>query len=389
MGRTRKNEWRVLGPYPRNDRPDSYVGTLVAPDGRRTSETFSGPGAKEDGERWAEATRRELGIGTERLVGVALDEYEKFRRDVKGNRSVEETSRRLAIFFTAPGLPVRKLDRPRCIEYFEAFAARRKQVKGPEGKLVDGDPISVDYQRNTLAEAKTFLRWCVGQGWLRSNPLESVQGRGKRRRGKVQLRIDEARLFEQKALQLAQEDDHGAIAGLLVLYCGLRASEVTHLRCRDLDDGGSILWVGEDEGGRKTERARRQVAVPLVLRGPLLRACGQRSGDAWLWGTLHWRNWPRAHIRTICEAVGVQVISAHGMRGTQSSLATSAGMAGELVSQQLGHEQVSTTERHYATREAQASGAQIRALNRLRGGDEIRDFVSGTHRPRRATRKSS
>ena len=40
--------------------------------------------------------------------------------------------------------------------------------------------VAVDTHRNTLAECKTFLGWCVRQTWLRANPLESVEGRGKR-----------------------------------------------------------------------------------------------------------------------------------------------------------------------------------------------------------------
>ncbi len=299
-----------------------------------------------------------------------------------------ETTRRLALFFPSHSLAVRQLDRVRCAKYYEDFAGRRRQVRGPDGKLVDGPAISVDYHRNTLAEAKTFLRWCVEQGWLRTNPLDGVQGRGKRQRGKTQLHTDEARLFEHEALQLVKDGDHGAIAALLVLYLGLRASEVTHLRCRDLDDGGSLLWVGEDAGGRKTERARRQLGVPLSLRGPLLRARGKRSGDSWLWGELHWRNWVRTHVRRICEAVGVKAISAHGMRGTHGSLAARAGLAGELVAQQLGHEQVSTTERHYSTPEAQEAGSQVRVLARLGGNTKSRVSGSRPHAPRRATRET-
>lgn len=387
MGRRAKREYRVLGPYPKRGRDDTFVGYVVHPSGRRESETFTGSTAKEDCQRWKEATERELGIGTDRLVGAALEDYEKHRREVRGNRAVTETTRRLELFFPNHALPVRQLDRVRGAKYYEDFAARRRKVRGPDGKLVDGPPISVDYHRNTLAEAKTFLRWCIEQGWLKTNPLEGVQGRGKRRTGKTQLHGDEARRFELEALRLADDGDHGAIAALLVLYCGLRASEITHLRCRDVDSGGSLLWVGEDEGGRKTERARRQLGVPLALRAPMLRARGRREGDAWLWGELHWRNWPRTHVRRICELVGVKVISAHGMRGTHGALAARTGLAGELVAQQLGHEQVSTTERHYSTPEAREAGSQVRVLSRLGGNTKSAISGSKVHAPRRATRK--
>lgn len=366
MGRKLKTEWRVLGPYRRKGKLNSYIGFVVAPSGDRQSETFCGASAEKDADDWATATRLGLGLGSDKRVSAAIEDYERYRLEVKGNRTVSETTRRLKLFFPAD-TPLKSLDRVRALAYYNVFSARVRP---------DKKPISVDYQRNTLAEAKTFLRWCVDQGWLRSNPLEGVKGRGKRRHGKPQLRIDEARKWEQEALRLAAKKDHGAIASLLTLYCGLRASEITHLRCRDLDDGGSLLWVGEDEDGRKTEKARRQLAVPLKLRPLLLAVRGKREGDDYLWGELHWRNWPRTHVRRICDVVGVPQISAHGMRGLHASLAAAAGLAGEAVSQQLGHERMSTTKRHYSTPEAQARGQQNRALTRLGGGNDTLDSVT-------------
>jgi hypothetical protein len=73
-----------------------------------------------------------------------------------------------------------------------------------------GKPLAEDSHRNILAEAKTFLKWCTGKGYLRGNPLEGVQGTGKRRHGKPQLRIDEARKWQAKAEMLADEGDRFA-----------------------------------------------------------------------------------------------------------------------------------------------------------------------------------
>jgi hypothetical protein len=52
-----------------------------------------------------------------------------------------------------------------------------------------------------LAEAKSFLGWCVGKRWLARNPLDEVVGVGKRRHRKAQLRINEARRWQAKALE--------------------------------------------------------------------------------------------------------------------------------------------------------------------------------------------
>jgi hypothetical protein len=67
-----------------------------------------------------------------------------------------------------------------------------------------GKAFSVDSHRNILAEAKTFLRWCLAKKkWLVRDPLEQVEGVGKRRHGKAQLRIGEARRWLVKAVELA------------------------------------------------------------------------------------------------------------------------------------------------------------------------------------------
>ena len=64
--------------------------------------------------------------------------------------------------------------------------------------------FSVDSHRNILAEARSFLRWCsTKRKWIARNPLEEVEGVGKRKHGKAQLRVDEARRWVATAVDLA------------------------------------------------------------------------------------------------------------------------------------------------------------------------------------------
>lgn len=84
---------------------------------------------------------------------------------------------------------------------------------------------------------RTFLAWCIERGWLRGeNPVADVKGVGKRRpRGKSlgktgnELRIREARAWYQHAIYLAHRGDQGAVAALVALLLGLRASEITRV----------------------------------------------------------------------------------------------------------------------------------------------------------------
>jgi len=159
-------------------------------------------------------------------------------------------------------------------------------------------PFSVDSQRNILAEAKTFLRWSAAKPrrWISRSPLEEVQGVGRRKHGKAQLRIDEARKWSKQAVKLAKSGDEGAVAALMSLLMGMRASEIVSRVVRDLDDDARLLWIPD----AKTDAGKRTLEVPHLLR-PCLRklAKGKRS-EAPLFGQ-HWRDWIRKQVKRICK----------------------------------------------------------------------------------------
>jgi len=128
-----------------------------------------------------------------------------------------------------------------------------------------------------LAEARTFLKWCtLKQGWTRFNALDGVEGIGRSKHGKPQLRIDEFRKFASKAMELAQAGDDGALAALMTGLVGLRAEEVTQRVVSDLDDEGRVLWIEK----AKTEKGNRRVEVPEMLRPLLLQQTERKKpGD--------------------------------------------------------------------------------------------------------------
>lgn len=86
---------------------------------------------------------------------------------------------------------------------------------------------------------------------------------GKRRHGKAQLSIDEARRW---ALEFADQGEAGAVAAMMALVMGMRPSEIVSRVVRDLDYDGRLLWIPET----KTEAGRRTLPVPEFL-GPYLR----------------------------------------------------------------------------------------------------------------------
>jgi integrase len=87
-------------------------------------------------------------------------------------------------------------------------------------------------------------------------------GRRKRKHGKPQLWSEEARRWV--ATGMAEWGESGAIAALVSLLMGMRASEITTRVARDLDDGGRLLWIPDS----KTEAGKGTLRVPEVYSAP-------------------------------------------------------------------------------------------------------------------------
>jgi integrase len=224
-----------------------------------------------------------------------------------------------------------------------------------------------DTHRNALATGKAFGKFCVKQRWLRSSPFEEVEGVGRRRRGKSQLGVDEARKLADTCLAAGPAPE--PIAVLATLLLAPRASEVIERDVRDLDDGGRLLWIRDS----KTAAGKRAVEIPELLQ-PLLVALSKDriAGAPLFWtanGTRPSRHWVRDQCKRFCKLAGVPETTAHGLRGTHSSLARRGGATAELVAAQLGHAGVGVTNAAYIQRRA-AKAADTSAVTAAIGKSE-------------------
>lgn len=338
MGRRKAGE-RVLGPH--RDGDGWRVVTVDGAGARRGLYYATIGEARRAIARLSEAV---AGLGT-RTVGEAIEAYQA-QQTCKPS-TAKDNAWRLRRFFGDETAPLRSLTPARCVALYEAIAAE----------------MAVDSHRNILNGAKTFLRWCVTRGWLASSPAEKLVGVGRRKRGKPQLRIDEARHWVSLAMAYAEAGEAGAVAALLTLYLNLRSSEIVGLRVRDIDDAGRLLWVADS----KTDAGRRTLEIPEPLRPFLVELARGQDGAALLFGP-HWRDWPRLWVQRICRESGVPKVSAHGMRGLHASLAVAAGLSPGVVASAMGHASSSVTLGHYATGESAGRGAQATALRVLQGG---------------------
>lgn len=335
----RRTTIRVYGPDKHGER---YRLTIYTTGGGKSYKSFE---TEADAEKYKREFLRQL--EGEVSLGELFDRYQAHLKQ-KGNKpvSITTTMFRLRRFFKDGAMLLSSLTPKKAGELYSGLSSQQ----------------ATDTHRNSLAEAKTFCRWLVKQKLLKVSPLEEVDGVGKRHHGKDQLRIDEARRWLAVALELAEQEEDGAVGAMVTLLLGLRCIEVVSRQVRDLDDGGQLLWVPES----KTEAGKRTQVVPEVLQPHLLRLAADKAPTALLFG-VHDRAWPRSWVKRICRLAKVPVVTAHGMRGLFATLGMAAHEVPRAVAASLGHASESTTLRSYAKPEALRSAQQKRALDTLTG----------------------
>jgi integrase len=314
---------RITGPY--EHRTGEYRCRLIMNGRREWAPTADNP---QRAKRLAQSLAQRYVARQPVTVKDALARYEHYMT-AKGNkpRSVTTTLYRLRSFFTESALSVLALTPRKCASYYEALTAKQK----------------ADTHRNALAEARTFCRWLIKQQLLKVNPIDDIEPLGRRKHGKPQLHIDEARRWLAAAETLAKKGEAGAVAAMVTLLMGLRASEIINREARDLDAGGTVLWIPTS----KTEAGRRRVEVPEILRPYLSALKRDKLPLAPLFG-VHWRDWPRRWVQKICRKARVPTVCAHSMRGLFATLGIQAGATPHLVAATLGHESPSVTLNSYA-----------------------------------------
>jgi integrase len=86
-----------------------------------------------------------------------------------------------------------------------------------------------------------------------------------------------------KAIEQADAGEAGAVAAMMALLLGMRATEIVSRVVRDLDDDGRLLWIPDS----KTDAGKRTLHVPELLRPYLARLAANQKAEARLFGQ-HW-----------------------------------------------------------------------------------------------------
>lgn len=288
MGRPKGGD-RVRGPY-REVTPggqERWRVQIIVVDlkGQETKQCSSFPTEEEalEFKRGAEEARRgavtlTIGQAKERFLAQSKSAGNK-------DRSVQALEHQLLAYFLGQEeLPLAALLRQERLENKPVTLAARLYQDLTTRSSRTTKPYAVATHRASLRAARRFLRWCVAEGWLPSNPLEEVQGKGAPNAGKDQLGLDEARAWTAKALELARSEDVAAVAALTVMLLGLRQSEATWRKVGDIDNRtgpGALVFRVRDA---KTKKGIRDSEIPAVLEPFIRRLLEGRRPDEFLFG---------------------------------------------------------------------------------------------------------
>lgn len=201
--------------------------------------------------------------------------------------------------------------------------------------------------RNQLSTVRTFLRWCVDEGLLRSDPTRTIRPpREPRRIPRTIARPAAARLVA------ALPDARARLIVLWMLHLGLRCGEVSRIQVGDIDRDARLLVV---RGKGQRERilpipAEAWHALLAYLEeapatsGPLVRRYDDHSRAL----VPHYIS---DMVRRFMRDAGVKVgprdgLSGHALRRTCATDLLDGGAHIRQVQEVLGHASIQQTAKY-------------------------------------------
>lgn len=351
-----KGGQRALGPYSYPERANPWRVITRGADGSRGHREF---GTQEEAEAYRD--KYNGAAATRRLtLREALQKYEHEYLVVRQNkpRSWPEVRRRIVRLLRDESTKLTLLTPSKAKDLYLELAQE----------------VSVDTHRGCLTNTKTFLSWAQSSGLIDSNPLADVKGIGKKKRGKVKLTTDEAIKFKDASFSLLDSTTDRVsweryLMGLIALYLGPRASEVTERQVRDIDEDCSVFRIPDS----KTPSGRRKLRIPEELRPYLRLLVKDRPGTDYLFtGRYHkvgqkhdYRYITRYCVKPLCTALGLPPITAHGLRGTFADLSVEDGLAPLTVAKNLGQSGERVALDHYISPQTLSHSRLRRAQEKL------------------------
>lgn len=205
--------------------------------------------------------------------------------------------------------------------------------------------------RKKLSAIRSWCRWCVAVGLRLDDPTLHLEWPKRPRKLPRALRSDELRALEAALaaplpvlnLKKRRIAERNRRIVLLMLYCGLRRTEVAMLRWSDVDLDRGVLFVRTEAAKGGYERTvalhPRVVANLSETARPMRRGAVAGHPDG---RCLSHKTIGQVFERWLAD-LGLR-ISAHRLRHTCATQMLAAGASLRDIQQVLGHADIRTTE---------------------------------------------
>lgn len=210
--------------------------------------------------------------------------------------------------------------------------------------------LSPGYMQILVTELSSIFGFAVRFYGLSSNPCTLAGNTVGKRQRSVNFWTKEE--FDQ-FINTFDGTDPYKVAFFTLYYTGMRIGELLALTLSDIDFKENTISITKTfqvvnrqptVTTPKTEKSNRSIFIPQFLVDMLLAYCdriyGAQPDTRLFMGTQ--RNYRRV-LNSHAEKAGVKQIRVHDLRHSHASLLIELGFSAILVSERLGHENVSTT----------------------------------------------
>ncbi|RGT75125.1 site-specific integrase [Ruminococcus sp. AF18-22] len=239
-------------------------------------------------------------------------------------------------------------DKP--VDTITAADIRKWQAELKASKNANNVPLSPGYMQNLVTELSSIFNFAVRIYGLTENPCRIAGNAvGKKQKSLTFWTKEEFNRF----ITTFDRTDPYYTSFLVLYYCGLRIGELEALTVGDINQEEGTLTVNKTYhliNGKglttppKTEKANRTITLP-----PFLLKCIKRHISRLYAADSSTRLFMASHstyarqMELHTKQAGVRRIRLHDLRHSHASLLIELGFSALLVSERLGHENVSTT----------------------------------------------
>lgn len=249
--------------------------------------------------------------------------------------------------------------------HYDVTSVNQAVVQNFMDILIKEKGLNPTTARNIFGRLSEIMQYAVKEGWIKHNPCSLILlPKGRNKTGKSLTPEEQKSLSEV----LKQQKSPQNMAIQLALYSGLRISEITALRWKDIDFKKGFIYIEHSfkrmaGGGRKqktflhlgTPKSRSSVrSVPMTAQiKAALEAYHktlnnhQVQDESFVVGKKNGSFYDvravQRHFSKVCHLAGIEHCHFHDLRHTFATNAKESGIDIQLISEILGHAHVATT----------------------------------------------